>query len=553
MRLNKLLLLAGVGFAPFFFQPAQAQNTAALTGQVSSADESAMEGVVVSAKKDGSNITISVVTDDKGKYSFPADRLTPGQYKMSVRAVGYVLDGAKPVDVAAGAPATADLKLAKTKNLTAQLSSAEWLISAPGEDKQKLFMNGCAGCHTLERIFKTSYDPEQLRDVFKRMALYSPGSTPLRPQLLQTGGLRGERTRVREEVAVPASEWLASVNLSQSENRTWPLKTLPRPKGVATKVIYTEYDIPRKDAQPHDVVLDPEGNAWYSDFGSQFVGELDPKTGKVTEYPIPVVRPDAPKGSLNIALDKKGDVWLSMMYQASIVKVDRKTKEVSQYPFPKEWTTVSTQASMISPQNSHVDGKVWTNNQETHSVYRFDTATGTFENKGVATDPAGKHISGYGMPTDSQNNVWLLEFGSDKIGRVDAKTNVATIWQTPTPGSRPRRGRFDEQDRLIFAEYAGNKVGMFDPKTEKFTEWKIPTPWSAPYDAQKDKAGFAWTGSMLNDHVSRIDTNTGEVVDYLLPRTTNIRRVFTDNTTNPPSLWVGSNHGASIVKVEVLN
>jgi virginiamycin B lyase len=553
MRLNKLPLLLGVSAASFLFHPALAQNTAALTGQVSSAEESAMEGVVVSAKKEDSNITISVVTDDKGKYAFPADRLTPGQYKISIRAIGYVLDGAKPVEVAAGAPATADLKLAKTKNLTAQLSSAEWLISAPGEDKQKNFLNGCVGCHTLERVFKTSYDPEQLREVFKRMALYSPGSTPQHPQLLQTGGLRGERTRVREDVAIAASEWLASVNLSQSENRTWPLKTLPRPKGVATKVIYTEYDIPRKDAQPHDVVLDPEGHAWYSDFGSQFVGELDPKTGKVTEYPIPVVRPDAPKGSLNIALDKKGDVWLSMMYQASIVKVDRKTKELTQYPFPKDWTTVSTQASMISPQNSHVDGKVWTNNQETHSVYRLDTATGTFENKGVATDPAGKHISGYGMPTDSQNNVWLLEFGSDKIGRVDAKTNVATIWQTPTPNSRPRRGRLDEQDRLIFAEYNVNQVGMFDPKTEKFTEWKIPTPWSAPYDAQKDKAGFAWTGSMLNDHVSRININTGEVVDYLLPRTTNIRRVYTDDSTNPPSLWVGSNHGASIVKVEVLN
>ena len=105
MRLNKLLFLAGVSVAPFFVYPALAQNSVALTGQVSSADESAMEGVVVSAKKEGSNITISVLTDDKGKYTVPADRLTPGQYKISIRAVGYVLDGAKPVDVAAGAPA----------------------------------------------------------------------------------------------------------------------------------------------------------------------------------------------------------------------------------------------------------------------------------------------------------------------------------------------------------------------------------------------------------------------------------------------------------------
>src|SRR4029079_444390 len=122
MHLNKLLLLAGVSLAPFFIQPAHAQKAAALTGQVSSAEEGAMEGVVVSAKKEGSNITVSVVSDDKGHYSFPSDRLGAGQYKVSIRAVGYVLDGAKPVDVKGDAPAQSDLKLVKTKNLSAQLS-----------------------------------------------------------------------------------------------------------------------------------------------------------------------------------------------------------------------------------------------------------------------------------------------------------------------------------------------------------------------------------------------------------------------------------------------
>jgi streptogramin lyase len=53
--------------------------------------------------------------------------------------------------------------------------------------------------------------------------------------------------------------------------------------------------------------------------------------------------------------------------------------------------------------------------------------------------------------------------------------------------------------------------------------------------------------------VSRLNTATGEVVDYLLPRTTNIRRVFVDETGARPVLWVGSNHGASIVKVEPLD
>jgi hypothetical protein len=42
-------------------------------------------------------------------------------------------------------------------------------------------------------------------------------------------------------------------------------------------------------------------------------------------------------------------------------------------------------------------------------------------------------------------------------------------------------------------------------------------------------------------------------VDYLLPRTTNIRRVFVDSSAERPALWVGSNHGAAIVKVEPLD
>ena len=53
---------------------------------------------------------------------------------------------------------------------------------------------------------------------------------------------------------------------------------------------------------------------------------------------------------------------------------------------------------------------------------------------------------------------------------------------------------------------------------------------------------------MLTDRVSRLDTATGQAVDYLLPRTTNIRRVFVDQSGERPVLWVGSNHGASIIK-----
>jgi hypothetical protein len=58
---------------------------------------------------------------------------------------------------------------------------------------------------------------------------------------------------------------------------------------------------------------------------------------------------------------------------------------------------------------------------------------------------------------------------------------------------------------------------------------------------------------MSGDRVLRLNTETGSSVEYLLPRPTNVRRVFVDNSTTPVTFWVGSNHGASIVKLQALD
>src|SRR5205085_1888552 len=72
--------------------------------------------------------------------------------------------------------------------------------------------------------------------------------------------------------------------------RSYALHTLPRPSGKSTHMIVTEYDLPRKTIEPHDVIVDRDGQVWYSDFGQLFIGRMDPKTGKVTEYPIPKIK-----------------------------------------------------------------------------------------------------------------------------------------------------------------------------------------------------------------------------------------------------------------------
>jgi virginiamycin B lyase len=273
---------------------ALAQSAAALTGQVTSPEEGPMEGVVVSAKKEGSPITVSVVTDAKGQYSFPADRLDAGHYAITIRAAGYNLDGPKAVDVSAGV-SKADIKLVKAKNLANQLSNAEWLISAPGPDNLKANMTNCIGCHTLQRVFASTHDADEFKQIFKRMGSYSPGSTPTHPQLLLPGP-RGDRSPMPSSQWEATSAWLASVNVSTTESLAFELQMLPRPKGAATRVIYTEYDLPRKETQPHDVIVDQDGMVWYSDFSNQFAGVLDPNTGKATDIPDPSAQARAAEG-----------------------------------------------------------------------------------------------------------------------------------------------------------------------------------------------------------------------------------------------------------------
>jgi Carboxypeptidase regulatory-like domain len=348
MRLKHLWLLASASMFGLLIGaclPATALAQA-LTGQVASSEEGSMEGVLVSAKKEGSTITVTVVTDAQGRYSFPADRLPPGRYAVSLRAVGYDLDGPKAVDVAAGG-SKADLKLVKTKNLANQLSNGEWLMSAPGPDDLKGHMTNCVSCHTLQRVFSSMHTAEEFKQIFRRMGSYSPGSTPSHPQVLLPGP-RGDRSPMPQSQFEAESAWLASVDLSTTGTWTYEFQTLPRPKGVSTKVIYTEYDLPRKETQPHDVIVDQDGMVWYSDFSNQFAGVLDPKTGKATDIPIPVLKPEQPKGSLEIELEPgQKHVWLAMMYQAGIAQIDRATHEVKAYGFPTEWQSTSAQASMV--------------------------------------------------------------------------------------------------------------------------------------------------------------------------------------------------------------
>src|SRR5215472_3093265 len=250
---------------------------AALTGRVSSDAEGAMEGVVVTARKDGSIVSTSVTTDAAGRYAFPENRMEPGRYTVTIRAVGYDLGASASANVAAERTTNLDLKLDKTRDLASQLSNAEWMMSIPGTEEQKAMLLDCQGCQTLERIVRSSHDVNEWMATITRMKGYGAVSQPAKPQPMLDADRAGKPEEYRE-----IAEYLATINLSATDHWQYALKTLPRPTGRSTHVIVTEYDVVRPTTEPHDVVLDRDGNVWYSDFGELFISKFDPKTLKLT-------------------------------------------------------------------------------------------------------------------------------------------------------------------------------------------------------------------------------------------------------------------------------
>jgi streptogramin lyase len=552
IRWNSLCLATGITALTFVGIGTASAADTALTGQVSSVEEGAMEGVLVSAQKNGSTIRTTVVTDAQGRYAFPAGRLDAGNYQISIRAVGYELGGPAAAAVETSKTSSHDLKLTKTANLAAQLTNADWMASLPDAPQRRVIAS-CTTCHTLQRIVESTYTADDFMALVPRMMRYGAMSKPNHPQVAPD---RSPTSAPKGDVLQKFADYLAGINRSAHPSFAFPLKTAPRPTGRATRVIYTEYELPRPDlTEPHDVVVDPlgSGKVWYSNFGEQTLGELDPATGKVTEYPLPLLKPDAPTGSLDLEFDPSGNPWVAMMYQQAVATLDRQTGKVTVYPLDPQHQGPKVQIGMLDPRNANVDGKVWFSEGGSRTLFRLDPANGTMEHIDQFKDvPKNVAHAEYGIVSDTQNNLWFFDFADRNVGRTDKTTGVTTLFAVPTPASRPRRGHMDAEGRITFAEFAADRVGVMDTKTEQIREFPLPANF-APYDAVMDRNAEVWTGGMNADTIVRVDTKTGQSVGYLLPESTNVRRVFVDNSTTPVTFWVGNNHRGKIIKLEPLD
>src|SRR5439155_21788959 len=163
-RIGVLLLAAAVlAFAGVSVAARQGRESASrsnLTGIARTMDSRPLDGVVVSARIAGRNITSSVVTDEHGEYVFP--RLDSGRYDVWAQASGYGIARAE-VMITDTAQAHQAFTLNTIADVTPQLIGSEWMAALPEETREQrrmkeIFRSNCTACHGVTHALQNRFD-----------------------------------------------------------------------------------------------------------------------------------------------------------------------------------------------------------------------------------------------------------------------------------------------------------------------------------------------------------------------------------------------------------
>ncbi len=521
-------------------------------GAVQSASTIPLEGILVQLIAHENSIRTTVYSNEEGRYEFP--KLPTGVYTLRIarplefrpyQKDSVRIDGATELeDIVLERVTDSDL-LPPTREIKAQLAGAEWLMNLPGTGQEKrVFSHACGfGCHSYQQVFRNQYDEHSWRLIVDRMVNYigSPLILPFR-QLSEVpeSERRGRSGLPFQEELDLLVKWLARVRGPGSEDA--PFEVLPGPRGAATRVIVTEYELPRLLLAPHDVVGDSKGNIWYTPHRSPYIGKLDPRTGMVTEYRVPDI-PGALPGTHSIWADRDDVLWMSEVWAGALTSFDPRTEEFNQVRLEtgRPFNAPGFANYALAP-----DGYAW--KVIGGKITRIHPKTGRFVNQ----YPLQKITSTYGSLISADGNFWAGGlWPGNLVGVLDIRTGEVMELETRSPLASPAKGYFDPEGNAWFGGRGGPLIKA-DIQKRRTTEYYPPTPYVTFYEALADKHGEIWGGELHGGRFVRLNPRTERLIEYVLPEPyAHNRRTWIDNSTDPVTVWY-VDHNGYMVRIQPL-
>jgi streptogramin lyase len=548
-----------------------------LSGAIASATGQKLDGIVVSAKREGSTITTSVYTDATGNYYFPP--MPAGKYNVWAQALGFEQTKAQ-VDLSANKKQDLTLKTiadpeTKWKQLPGELVWAA-LPEGNAEDvhMKQIIHNNCNGCHTPSYPLQFRFDEQGWSRVIDLMKVIGGGLPQDRPanQIMQMNQKR-------------LAAYLARVRGPNTPTPTIP--TRARPSGEAARVVWTLYDVPRIEgvgaaALPpstadndgsnwamgtpskagliiHDDQMDFDGNIWFTSNSTNSlvtVGMVNAKTGEVTYKKVPRANnPNLAAPTHGIARDADGNIWFDVNPgRRSLGKLEPKSGKITVYPTPETMQPLGGAVTV------DVDGKgmIWASAPA--GVLRFNPKTAEFTEYKTTQYKRPQGVGGtYGAAGDRSGNGWWAQMAWDTIGKADGVTGKVTEIVLPenkkirdflTPAEvaaygkvtdistgnpypwaqGPRRMGTDKNgDVLWVGDSWGSSLARIDTKTNAVKMIPFPDPAMQPYHISVDSKHNVWGNLWTNDQIFKYDPATDKWTMFELPvRGTEMRHLTVD-------------------------
>ncbi len=489
---------------------------ATITGTVKGADGAPFQGAFVEAQNAKTRINVIVLSDDQGHYRIPD--LAAGDYRVQIKAVGFRADPRNTVTLTADQDASFDFALQKGMvrwNEISQNQARQLWPPAKGKD---LIFAQCNICHQFQsRMASVTRDEDGWKDrvEFMRTAMHF-GLANLTDQ------------DANDIVSYLTSLFGPDSVLPKSPEEMPKYKETLRPfSSEAMNIVYVEYDMPGPSRMPFSAAPDKNGYLWIPDFGvADKITRLDPKTGEMTDFPIP----ETGTGAVHSTVPAPdGSVWLTEQGPNKLGRWDPVTQKITEY----QDSFLPGKEGIEDGGSKHTvrldpSGRAWASGDP---LTRFDPETGKFTHFDEAKTT-------YDVKPDKNGDVWFTYPRANKIGKVDGKTMKLSLWTPPTTDAYPRRMEIGSDGMIYSGEYRGGKMLQFNPKTQTFKEFPLPGPDPSPYALGFDADGYLWYDSHNMDVIGRFDTKTGKVIEYPFPHAELAMREFFRDSQG--RMWYGT-------------
>ncbi len=347
----------------------------------------------------------------------------------------------------------------------------------PEGDGKTLVNTYCTSCHAVNRItYSLGYDaedwlavtasmidliavPEQRVQLVNYLAEHYPPNERRKPVLVDGGAkinfkewmvpTLGQRSRDPVEAPDGSFWWVGQWGdiIGQINPTTGAMREYPLPAG----------------AKPHSVTIGPDGSIWYTGNKNATMGLLNPETGAIKEYKMP---DPAAKDPHTAVFDANGLLWFTLQHSNKVGRLNRETEEIKLVNMP-------TERSKPYGIKVAANGDIYVACNGSNCLAKIDPKTMAITE--IKLPHKDTHVRR--LDIDNEGKIWYVNSGRGRLGVYNPANGDIKEWPSPS-GAKSHPYAIAVIDDVVWYNESGMRpdpLVRFDPKTEVFQSWPIPS------------------------------------------------------------------------------